>query len=108
MGGVQRRQPRIVDVPYRLGDGLIPAVLDLSPEAQVVDRCVWADSPGRSRDSTIQGVHPLVGRQALLAILDDDGWHVAVESGGAGSAGSHYPRETAQQQQPEFGTRPRG
>src|SRR5260370_22577320 len=55
MGGVQRRQPRIVDLPYRPGDGLIPAVLDLSLKSQVADRCVGADSPGRRRDSTIQG-----------------------------------------------------
>src|SRR5258708_28307197 len=87
MGGVQRGQPRIVDLSYRPGDGLIAAFLDQALMFQVASRFGRADLLRRIRDSTIQGVHALVGRQALLAVFDDDGGHVAVESGGAGGPG---------------------
>src|SRR5580692_108244 len=51
---VQRRQPRIVDLLNRLGDGLIPTVLDLPLCTKVPKGRVRANLLGRGRDSAIQ------------------------------------------------------
>src|SRR5713101_6276483 len=47
MGGVQSRQPRIVDLPYRPGDGLIPAFLDQALTFEVASLFGRADLLGR-------------------------------------------------------------
>src|SRR5258708_34160911 len=100
MGGVQRRQTRIVDLPYRPRDGLILALFGHYPTAQVFGRCVGADFLGRRRDSTIQRVRTGVGPQTLLAVLDDDAGQVAVESGGTGGAAPMLAPEPPAHQQP--------
>src|SRR5258708_20131268 len=58
MRGVQRRQPRIVDLSYRPGDGLIAAFLDPALMFQVASRFGRADFLLPLPASTIHALPP--------------------------------------------------
>jgi hypothetical protein len=102
MGGVQGRQPRIVDMLYGARNRLTPAFLDLLHSAKISIRGVRADPLGRILDSAVEVGRAAVGRKALRTVPNDNGGHVAVWACGIGCADAG---ETAQQQQRNFGSR---
>src|ERR1700678_1415475 len=106
--GVQRCQSRIVDLLNRLGDSLVPAVLDLTLCTKVAHGGIRANLFGRRRDSAIQLVDAAIGGEGEVTVLDHDARQVAVGRCRTGCTGGHDARETTQQQQCDSGARSRG